>query len=198
MSGTRLDINTALRKPSLRRVAQMGGVKRLSRESYKEMRKVLAVYLVEVIRKVVLLTQWNKKKTVLPRFAMAAVENDGLGGGYSKICKKWNPRKKKKGVKRKTTARSGTQSLRQIRFYQKQMDCNAFQKAPFDAWIRGMAAGFHADIIRFSEGGLDIIREAAQNFLISLMAAAQTQALHAGRVTVMPKDIVSANNLIRM
>ena len=54
--------------------------------------------------------------------------------------------------------------------------------------MREIAADFKTDL-RFQGKALDALQEAAEAFLVSVMEDANLAAIHARRVTVMPKDI---------
>ena len=51
-------------KPAIRRLARRGGVKRISRLIYDEIRGILLVFLENVIRDVVIYTEYARRKTV--------------------------------------------------------------------------------------------------------------------------------------
>jgi len=51
-------------KPAIRRLARRGGVKRISRLIYEEIRGILLVFLENVIRDVVIYTEYARRKTV--------------------------------------------------------------------------------------------------------------------------------------
>lgn len=83
--------------------------------------------------------------------------------------------------------RPGTLALKEIRKYQKSTDL-LIRRAPFQRLVRQLAP--FADELRFQASALVVFQEAAENFLTNLLEDAYRCALHAKRVTLMPRDIV--------
>jgi histone H3 len=83
--------------------------------------------------------------------------------------------------------RPGTVALREIRKYQKSTDL-LIRKAPFQRLVREIAQGFKADL-RFQSTAILALQEAAEAYLVSLFEDTNLCAIHAKRVTIMPKDI---------
>lgn len=54
----------ALRRPAIKRLARKGGIKRLSGNTYAEVRNILDDYLRDVVKDAVIVTQHAKRKTV--------------------------------------------------------------------------------------------------------------------------------------
>ncbi|KAJ6517498.1 hypothetical protein C8R47DRAFT_1031989 [Mycena vitilis] len=64
-------------KPALRRLARRGGVKRLSRTTYDDMRGALRIFLHGVIHDAVLYTEHGYRNTVTPLDVMYALKRSG-------------------------------------------------------------------------------------------------------------------------
>ena len=64
-------------KPAIRRLTRRGGVKRISGLIYEEARGVLKVYLENIIRDVLILTQHNKRLTVTALDVVHALKRQG-------------------------------------------------------------------------------------------------------------------------
>ncbi len=81
----------------------------------------------------------------------------------------------------------GTVALREIRRYQKNPDLVLLRR-PFARLIREVATEFRTDL-RFQPTALECIQHAAEAFLVDLMELSNLCAIHAKRVTIMPKDM---------
>ena len=91
------------------------------------------------------------------------------------------------GVKKPHRYRPGTVALREIRRYQKSTDL-LIRKEPFARLVREIAQDFKADL-RFCSATLLACQEASEAYLVGLMEDSNLCAIHAKRVTIMPKDI---------
>jgi histone H3 len=91
------------------------------------------------------------------------------------------------GQRRKYKARSGTVALREIRRYQKSTDL-LIRKLPFQRLIREIAQDFKNDL-RFQGSAILALQEACEAYLVGLFEDTNICALHAKRVTIMPKDM---------
>lgn len=97
------------------------------------------------------------------------------------------------GVKKPHRFRPGTVALREIRKYQKG---TAFliRKLPFQRLVREIAQDFRADL-RFQSSAVMALQEAAEAYLVGLFEDTNLCAIHAGRVTIMPKDMQLARRI---
>ena len=91
------------------------------------------------------------------------------------------------GVKKPHRYRPGTVALREIRRYQKSTDL-LIRKLPFQRLVREIAQDFKSDL-RFQGSAVLDLLEAAEAFLVGLFEDTNLCAIHAKRVTIMPKDI---------
>ena len=129
------------------------------------------------------------------------------------------------GVKKPHRYRPGTVALREIRRYQKGTEllstfgsvweclgafgidwdrlgalnrccCRAFavRKLPFQRLVREIAGDFKSDL-RFASGAVGALQEAAEAYLVGLFEDTNLCAIHAKRVTIMPKDIQLARRI---
>ena len=96
-------------------------------------------------------------------------------------------------VKRKKRYRPGTLALREIRKYQKSTDL-LIRKLPFQRLVREIAADFKNDL-RFQSTAILALQEAAEQYLVGLFEDTNLCAIHAKRVTIMPKDIQLARRI---
>ena len=97
------------------------------------------------------------------------------------------------GVKKPHRYQPGTVALREIRRYQKSSDL-LLRKAPFQRLIREIAQDFKNDV-RFTSTSVLATQEAAEAYLVGLDEDTNLCAIHAKRVTIMPKDIQLARRI---
>lgn len=114
------------------------------------------------------------------------------------------PRKKNTAVRRSAPAtggvkkprhryRPGTVALRQIRKYQKSTEL-LIRKLPFQRLVREIAQKFKTDL-RFQTSAVLALQEAAEAYLVGLFDDTNLAAIHAKRVTIMPKDLQLARRI---
>ena len=97
------------------------------------------------------------------------------------------------GVKKPHRFRPGTVALREIRRYQKSTDL-LIRKLPFQRLVREVAQDFKANL-RFQSHAIMALQEASEAYLTALFEDANLCAIHARRVTIMPKDIQLARKI---
>ena len=86
--------------------------------------------------------------------------------------------------------RAGTVALQDIRHFQK-TSALLIRKLPFQRLVREIAQDFKTDL-RFQSVAILCLQEAAEAYLVRLFDNANLCAIHARRVTIMPKDILLA------
>jgi len=69
---------------------------------------------------------------------------------------------------------------------------NQFKKQPFDRLVREIGEDLKAGL-RFGGVTVDALMEASQDYLTELFERTQEAAIHAGRITIMPKDMQFAH-----
>nr|XP_025956693.1 histone H3-like [Dromaius novaehollandiae] len=204
-------------KPAIRRLARRGGVKRISGLIYEETRGVLKVFLENVIRDAVTYTEHAKRKTVTAMDVVYALKRQGrrspsalramartkqtarksTGGKAprkqlaTKAARKSAPATG--GVKKPHRYRPGTVALREIRRYQKSTEL-LIRKLPFQRLVREIAQDFKTDL-RFQSSAVMALQEASEAYLVGLFEDTNLCAIHAKRVTIMPKDIQLARRI---
>jgi histone H3 len=97
------------------------------------------------------------------------------------------------GVKKPHRYRPGTVALREIRRYQKSTDL-LIQKLPLQRLVREISQDFKHDV-RFNATALLGLHESAEAYLVKLFEDTNLCAIHAKRVTIMPKDIQLARRI---
>jgi len=91
------------------------------------------------------------------------------------------------GVRRPHRYRPGTVALRQIRKYQSTTDL-LIRKLPFQRLVKSIAQNIKQDV-RFQPLAVQALQEASEAYLVSLFEDTNLCAIHARRVTIMPRDM---------
>ena len=99
------------------------------------------------------------------------------------------------GIKKPHRYRPGTVALREIRKYQKSTEF-LIRKAPFQRLVREITQGHKGDL-RFQSSALGASQEASEAYLVGLFEDTNLCAIHAKRVTIMPKDIQLTRRILR-
>lgn len=96
-------------------------------------------------------------------------------------------------VKKPHRYRPGTVALREIRKYQKSTDL-LIRKLPFQRIVREIAQDYKNDL-RFQSTAILALQSAAESYLVGLFEDTNLCAIHAKRVTIMPKDMQLARRI---
>ena len=99
-------------------------------------------------------------------------------------------------IKKPRRFKPGTVALREIRKFQKSTEL-LIRKLPFQRLVREIAQDFVSETtgIRFQSHAVLALQEASEAYLVSLFEDANVCAIHAKRVTIMPKDIQLARRI---
>ena len=97
------------------------------------------------------------------------------------------------GVKRPHRFRPGTVALREIRRFQKSTEL-LIRKLPFQRLVRDIASAFKQDL-RFQSSAVLALQEASEAYMVGLFEDTNLCAIHAKRVTIMPKDMQLARRI---
>lgn len=100
---------------------------------------------------------------------------------------------KQQKKQKKQRYRPGTVALREIRKYQKSTEL-LVRKLPFQRLVREIADSFKTDL-RFQSSAVLALQEAAEAYLVGLFEDTNIIALHAKRVTIIPRDIQLARRI---
>ena len=129
--------------------------------------------------------EWQKR---------ASQRNPTAGTGRSGIpARKSTPAAVEGGVKKPHRYRPGTVALREIRRYQKSTEL-LIRKLPFQHLVREIAQDFKTEL-RFQSAAIMALQEASEAYLVGLFEDSNLCAIHAKRVTIMPKDIQLARRI---
>ena len=85
------------------------------------------------------------------------------------------------------------QARREIKKYQHSTEL-LIRKLPFQRLVRELAQEFKADL-RFQSTAILALQEAAEAYLVGLFEDTNLCAIHAKRVTIMPKDLQLARRI---
>jgi histone H3 len=97
------------------------------------------------------------------------------------------------GLKRIHRFRPGTVALREIRRYQKSTEF-LIRKVPFQRLVREVAQDIKLDI-RFQSSALLALQESCESYLVGLFEDTNSCAIHAKRVTILPRDLQLARRI---
>jgi histone H3 len=97
------------------------------------------------------------------------------------------------GIKKPHRYRPGTVALREIRKYQKTTEL-LIRRLPFQRLVREIAQDYKTDL-RFQSTAMLALQEACEAYLVGLFEDTNLCAIHAKRVTIMPKDIQLARRI---
>ncbi len=97
------------------------------------------------------------------------------------------------GIKKPHRYRPGTVALREIRRYQKSTEL-LLRKIPFQRLVREVAQEYKSDL-RFQSTAVLALQEASEAYIVGLFEDTNLCAIHAKRVTIMPKDMHLARRI---
>ena len=97
------------------------------------------------------------------------------------------------GVKKPHRFRPGTVALQEIRKYQKNHEL-LIRKLPFQRLVKEIVHGFKEDL-RVQSAPVGALQEAAEDYIVHLFEDCDLCAIHAKRVTIMPKDMQLARRI---
>ena len=96
-------------------------------------------------------------------------------------------------MKKPHRVRPGTVALREIRRYQKSTEL-LIRKLPFQRLVREIAQDFKTDL-RFQGSAVLALHEATESYRVGLFEDTNLAAIHAKRVTIMPRDVQLARRI---
>uniref|UniRef100_S4RFW3 Core Histone H2A/H2B/H3 domain-containing protein n=1 Tax=Petromyzon marinus TaxID=7757 RepID=S4RFW3_PETMA len=97
------------------------------------------------------------------------------------------------GVKKPHRYRPGTVALRESRRYQTSTEL-LIRKLPVQRLVREIAQHFKTDL-RFQSAAIGALQEASEAYLVGLFEDTNVCAIHAKRVTIVPKDMQLARRI---
>merc|ERR1712086_1007525 len=133
------------------------------------------------------------KNINMARTKMTARKSAGGKHPRKHIAAKAATKKVAGGVKRAHRFRPGTVALRDIRKFQKSTEL-LIRKLPFQRLVRDIAGNFKNDF-RFQSSAVLALQEASEAYMVGLFEDTNLCAIHAKRVTIMPKDMQLARRI---
>ena len=103
------------------------------------------------------------------------------------------PQSATNGVKKPHRFRPGTVALREIRRFQKSTEL-LIRKLPFQRLVREIASEYRNEL-RFQSSAVLALQEASEAYMVGLFEDTNLCAIHAKRVTIMPKDMQLARRI---
>ena len=98
------------------------------------------------------------------------------------------------GVKKPHRYRPGTVALREIRRFQKNTEL-LIRKAPFQRLVREIATERGEKDVRFQSTAVLALQEASEAYMVGMFEDTNLAAMHAKRVTIMPRDMQLARRI---
>ena len=154
-----------IKKPQIARLIERVGIKRMSGLIYEESRGILLVFLEYFLKKVIVYTDYYRKKTVSVDHVMMAMKSSLY------LIKKNIPTCSPKDYKATT--------------------CLIFQKAPFQRLIREIANSYKRDLA-FEQEALQLIQYYAEIYMTNVYTEARYVLMAAKRETLEPRDLQTA------
>ena len=138
----------------------------------------------------------NKNKTSMARIKQtarkqASIANKTYKRTFSKAARKSAP--SMGGLKKPHRFRPGTVAIREIRRYQKSTEL-LIKRLPFQRLVKEIAQNYKSDL-RFQASAVIALQEATESYMVSLFQDTNLCAIHAKRVTIMPKDMQLARRI---
>mmetsp|Transcript_103235 Transcript_103235/g.332527 ORF Transcript_103235/g.332527 Transcript_103235/m.332527 type:complete len:155 (+) Transcript_103235:129-593(+) len=142
-----------------------------------------------------------RKSSGLMQGSFMATKHTGvIGGGKApreqlaaKAARKQVPGVEGETFKKPHRYKPGTIALREIKKYQRSTEL-LIRKLPFQRLVREIAEELKPDM-RFQSQAVLALQEASEAYLVGLFEDTNLCAIHAKRVTIMPKDLVLARRL---
>ena len=97
------------------------------------------------------------------------------------------------GVKIPKRKRPGIFALREIRRYQKSTEL-LLRKLPFQCLVKEIAQNLRPGL-RFQSAAISALQESTESYLVGVLDETNLCAIHAKRVTIMPRDMQLARRL---
>jgi histone H3 len=121
--------------------------------------------------------------------APAPDHGHGKGKGVKHLVKSGRVEK----VRKPHRFRPGTVALREIRKYQKTTDI-LIRKKPFNRLVREISTSM-VDDMRYTGAAIEALQAAAEQYIVEQMQDGNDAAIHARRITIMPKDMQVARRI---
>lgn len=160
--------NEDLKKPQIARLIERVGIDRISGLTYEESRGIIRQFLEYFLKKVVIYTDYYRKKTVSVDHVMMSMKSSLF------LIQKNIP----------------TCSLND----RKPTTCLVFQKAPFQRLIREIASHYKKDL-SFEQEALQLIQYYTEIYMTNVYTEARYILMASKRETLEPRDLQLARDV---
>lgn len=174
-----IDNIQGITKNALQRIGYRAGVKSMSGLIYEELRGVLTNFLEDKLKNAMIILSSKKRLTLN--------EDDLKTSNKAIALLNYHGVSQVVGGAPKPKSKSGTVALKNIKQEQEKLDL-IFPKAPFQRLVREIGEDYKSNI-RYTESFMNTLQIMAEDHLLKLLIHADLVAVHAGRQTVVPKDI---------
>lgn len=181
-----------LKDPQIKRLSEVAGIGRISKDVYPEIKGSILIFLQDILRFAIAMTEHNRLKTVKDEYINAAYHSltgNKFYGGFDNrpVCKIYHAPQ--------TTRKKNPVDvmLRRIKFYRNQSDCFFLAKSVVEKLIKQVAYNFNTDI-RFTKGSIYGIQSMIEYYIIQIFDKARDVAQIRGAVTVTSEDIKMGSN----
>ena len=89
--------------------------------------------------------------------------------------------------------RSGSKALSEIRKFQKSTDL-LIHRLPFARLVKEITLTYHHSL-QWQSIAIEAVQHACEDYIVGLMEDANLSAIHAKRITIMPKDLYLAQRI---
>tara|TARA_Y100000389_G_C17471304_1_gene531419 strand:- start:15751 stop:16992 length:1242 start_codon:yes stop_codon:yes gene_type:complete len=182
-------------KPALQRLMYKAGVKYISQLMYEESKFILIDFLETILEKAFAIAEHKGNKTLMYEDGIETLKILKIkiynAKGYPGKISPCKGSEKVSDVIQKTSnkrAKSSTNLIKIIREYQK-TKCTLIPHAPMDSVIKEIGNNFRYGM-KYESDFIWLIHAICEEYMMSLYQDALLVALHADRITIMPKDLV--------
>jgi histone H3 len=178
---------------AIKRLAHKGGAKALSSSVYEVVRSITKNFLEQTMKNAVEVVSSGGRLTLKEDDILYALEVFYKKKVYdrspdTKRCKVYKSKDKKGEKAESTKTKRGSNALSQVRYYQKQSECVHFNKSGFKRLVREIAQDFKTDL-KFHKEVFALVQVVTEDYIVELLTLSVAAAVHAGRQTLIPKDI---------
>lgn len=190
--------------PQIRKLARRAEAKRIQKETYEAVRQLIFDRVNDLLRKILVFTICNGRKTVELNDLQSALQSEGtsmMAGEQIASCIK---KTKKTKVSKKKTPEEGTSESTQkkkrrlkpdtiaekeIKKYQETSDRLVLTQKSFKDFVRSQTTK-HADVpIRFASDFFKMFQIIIEDYVVKVLTKAMKAVSHANRKNLQKKDI---------
>ncbi len=140
----------------------------------------------------------QKRQVYRPSSTLTSEERRRITGNSINVPRKaprsFSAKKNSNGTGKTKRFRPGTVALREIKRYQKSTEL-LIRKLPFQRLVREIVDSYNPDYFRIQSSALAALQEACEAYLVGLFEDTNLLAIHAKRVTIMPRDLQLARRI---